>query len=116
MKKVKLRNKFEKKIHRQLTKAKIIFTYESMQIPYVLARHYIPDFILYTKTGKIYVETKGYLRADDKRKLVAVKRQNPSMDIRLVFYDSRLANTRWATKNGFKYAVGKIPKEWLDGL
>lgn len=112
----KPRNKFEKKIYRQLKKAKIRFLYEGIKIPYVLARHYIPDFIITTPKGKIYVETKGYLRPDDRRKLVAVKRQNPGMDIRIVFYDRRLVNVNWAIKNGFKYAIGSIPEEWTVGL
>lgn len=114
--KVKLKNKFEKKIHLQLKRNKCIFKYESERIPYILARHYIPDFVINTPTGKLYVECKGYLRAEHKSKLVAVKRQHPEKDIRILFYSTRKANIRWAEKTGFKYAVEKIPKEWLDGL
>ena len=73
---LKLRNKFEKRIYSQLSRAKVSFKYESEKIPYLLARHYIPDFIIQTKTGKIYIECKGYLRPEHKAKLIAVKKLN----------------------------------------
>lgn len=111
-----MRNRFEKKISQQLKKRKVSFKYESEQIPYVLARHYKPDFIVTTPTGKIYIECKGYLRPEHKSKLVAVKRQHPSIDLRIVFYASKKEYIKWAEKHGFKYAIGLIPKEWLDGL
>jgi predicted nuclease of restriction endonuclease-like RecB superfamily len=110
----KPRNKFEKKIARQLTKANATFKYESEKIPYVLAGHYIPDFIISTSLGKIYIETKGYFRPEAKRKMVAVKRQHPELDIRLVFYKRSKAYEKWAIKNGFKYSFEHIPEEWLQ--
>jgi hypothetical protein len=109
-----LRNQFEKKIHRQLKRAKKIFKYEGEHIPYVLARHYIPDFIIYTKSGKIYLECKGYLRPEHKCKMVAVKRQHPNLDIRMLFYAFNKKYITWAEKNNIRYAIGTIPKEWLD--
>lgn len=115
-KKKKTRNKFEARIHRQLKRAKVIFKYEEEKIPYILARHYIPDFILYTPLGKIYVECKGYLRPEDKSKMAAVKRLNPNLDIRILFYSHNLKYIKWAERQGFRYAIDKIPKEWLDGL
>lgn len=112
----KLRNLFEKKLYAQLKKAKISFQYESERIAYVLARHYIPDFIIQTPTGTVYIEAKGHLRREDKAKLIAVKRQHPEKDIRIVFYRKDKARETWAVKNGFRYAVETIPKEWLDGF
>lgn len=114
--KKKLKNKFEIKINRQLKRSKLIYKYESERIPYVLARHYIPDFIVQTITGYLYIECKGHLRREDKAKLVAVKRQHPEKDIRIVFYKRTVQSVRWAEKNGFKYAIDKIPSEWLRGL
>ena len=108
------RNKFEEKILKQLSRAKIVFKYESEKIPYVLARHYIPDFILTTKSGKIYVEVKGYLRPEHKAKMVAVKKQHPEKDVRIVFYSKNLKYIKWAERHGFKYGIGEIPKDWLD--
>lgn len=112
----KLKNKFETRIYKQLKRAESIFTYETEKIPFVLARHYIPDFIIQTPLGKVYVECKGYFRADDKRKLLAVKRQHPNLDIRILFYAFQESYVRWASKNRFKYAIEKVPKEWLKGL
>ena len=109
-----MRNKFEKRIAKQLTKARVNLDYETEKIPYVLTGHYIPDFIIYTTLGKVYLETKGYFRPEAKRKMVSVKRQHPGLDIRIIFYNKTKANEKWALKYGFKYAFEKIPKEWLD--
>jgi hypothetical protein len=64
----------------------------------------------------LIIEGKGYFKAADKRKMAAVKRQHPELDIRLVFYRENKKDIRWCLKNGFKYAVGKIPQDWLKGL
>jgi predicted nuclease of restriction endonuclease-like RecB superfamily len=112
----KVRNKFEKKTERQLKRAKVRFGYETEKIPYVLAGHYIPDFIISTPTGRLYIECKGYFRPEHKRKMVAVKRQHPNLDIRIVFYRGTPGNIRWAERYGFKYSIEKIPEEWLRGL
>lgn len=108
------RNKFEQRIYLQLKKSKLSFKYESEKIPYVLAGHYIPDFIIHTRLGKIYIEAKGYFRPEAKRKMVAVRRQHPELDIRLVFYSASKSNVRFAERYGFKYAIETIPKEWLN--
>lgn len=109
----KPRNLFESKTYQALKRKKVKFSYESERIPYVLAGHYIPDFLVVTPLGKIYIECKGYLRPEDKRKLKAVKTQHPEKDIRILFYENRKPNIKWAERAGFKYAVGIIPKEWL---
>ncbi len=108
-----LKNKFETRLFKQLKKLKANFKYESEKIPYVLSGHYIPDFVIITPTGKVYVEAKGYFRPEHKRKMAAVKRQNPHLDIRILFYSSNKQYIKWAERNGFKYAVGDIPKDWL---
>ncbi len=112
----KTRNKFEKKVYDQLKRAKCLFDYESERIPYVLARHYIPDFILKTNTGTIYIECKGYLRPEDKAKMAAVKRLHPSKDIRILFYRKVQSQIKWAERNGFRFAINKGPRDWLDGF
>lgn len=112
--KKKTRNKFELRIHDQLKRSKVKFNYESEKIPYVIYGNYIPDFIIETKLGKIYLETKGHFRPEAKRKMVAVKRKWPDLDIRLIFYTPNRINIRWAEKNGFKYCFHSIPQEWLD--
>jgi predicted nuclease of restriction endonuclease-like RecB superfamily len=113
---MKLKNKFETRVAKQLKRSKCGFKYESRRIPYILARHYIPDFEVQTPTGILYIECKGYLRPEHKAKMVAVKKQHPEMDIRIVFYAQKKAYIRWAEKNGFKWSVEKIPTDWLKGL
>lgn len=112
----KTRNKFETKILQQLKRSKVSFSYESARIPYTISGHYIPDFIITTPTGKIYLETKGYFRPEAKRKMVAVKKQHPELDIRIIFYSNSKANIRWATKYGFRFAFREVPEDWIKGL
>lgn len=112
----KLRNQFEKAIYASLKQSKVSFKYEGERIPYVLAGHYVPDFIIQTPTGVLYIEAKGYLRPEHKRKMVAIKRQHPNLDIRILWYSYNNKNIKWAEKNRFKYAISTIPKEWLEGL
>lgn len=109
----KLKNKFEKKLHAQLKRSKLPFKYEGEKIPYYFTGHYIPDFVVKTSEGTLYIEAKGYLRPEHKRKMVAVKKLHPTLDIRLVFYSKNKQYVRWAEKHGFKYAFEVIPKEWL---
>jgi predicted nuclease of restriction endonuclease-like RecB superfamily len=110
------RNTFEKDLRRQLRRAKVAFTYESRKIPYVIAGHYLPDFTVTVPNGEIIIEGKGHFRPEDKRKMVAVKKCNPQLDIRIVFYSSKLSDIKWCKRHGFKYAIKRIPKEWLMGM
>lgn len=82
-------------------------------------KRYLPDFVL---PGNVVVECKGRLTAADRKKMLLVKRQNPDLDLRLLFqFDNKLSprsKTRystWADKNGFPWAVGSIPRGWLRG-
>lgn len=110
------RNRFEKKLHQQLKKAKVNFKYEPVKLPYVLSGHYIPDFVLYRPDGMVYIEAKGYFRPEHKRKMVAVKKAHPTIDLRIVFYSFKTKDVRWAEKNGFPYSIGTIPKDWIDNV
>jgi hypothetical protein len=92
------------------------YAYERDRIPYILARFYLPDFVVSTSRGLLYIEAKGHLRREDKAKLAAVKKQWPQKDIRIVFYSKNIKNIKWANRIGFKWAVGTIPEEWLMGL
>ena len=111
----KVKNKFELKILNQIKGSGCKVKYEGEKIPYVLAGHYIPDYIITTPSGKLYVEAKGHFRPEAKRKMVAVKRQHPELDIRIVFYRYNVKYERWANKYGFKFAWGVVPDEWLQG-
>lgn len=64
----------------------------------------------------MYIETKGHFRVEAKRKMAAVKKLHPHLDIRIVFYKRKLADIRWAEKHGFPWAIGTIPEEWMEEL
>jgi hypothetical protein len=108
----KTRNNFEKEFEKFLKKKKIKHKYENKKIPYVYSGHYLVDWDL----GAFIVETKGYFRPADKRKMAAVKKCNPTLDIRFLFMRYKEADVRWCKKYGFPYAIGTMPDEWLVDL
>jgi hypothetical protein len=69
-----------------------------------------------------FVEYKGYLRPEDKTKMVAVRKQYPDLDIRFIFQRANKPSYKgakttyadWAEKNGYLWAEGIIPEEWLN--
>lgn len=111
------RSGFESDLAKDLGKSKIRFEYETLKLSYTLKKTYTPDFIL---PNGVIVEAKGVLDPDTRQKMLAVKTQHPSLDIRLVFQNAnnklrKGSNTRywqWAEKNGFPWADKRIPKQW----
>ena len=121
-----LRNKFEQQVFKQLrhdergTKLKEA-RYESEVFQYVISATYTPDFVLEMKDGtKLYIESKGWLMPEDRKKLLLIKNQYPSVDLRLVFQqDNKISRkgmrySEWANRHGFKWAIGVVPKEWFS--
>ena len=116
------RSKFEAEIAATLTKKEVSFRYESLDLKYIIRGTYKPDFIL-SQNG-IIVETKGFLSPEDRRKMVAVKAANPSLDIRFCFQNANtklsrgkkrsLSYGQWATKNGFLWCHKTIPTQWYE--
>jgi hypothetical protein len=96
--------------------------YEKEKLDYILVKNYIPDFIVTFSDGrKVYIEAKGYLRGEDRAKLLATKDRHPDKDIRIVFSKDNRLNKKsrsrysdWAKKHGIPYSVGSIPAEWLE--
>lgn len=117
------RSTFEADVAEAMDEAGIPWTYEESRFPYETPHVYTPDFSL---PGKVYVECKGYFPAIDRKKLLAVKRANPDLDIRILFQDAsrtllprnRAPTSRtygqWATANGFIWAEGRVPpRSWV---
>lgn len=115
------RSGLEETIAADLTLKGVGFTYEELKVPFTKPAkpcHYTPDFIL---ENGIVVESKGRFLTEDRQKQLLVKAQNPDLDIRFVFSNSksRIAKrspttyAAWATKNGFRFADKAIPEEWL---
>ena len=95
------------------------YEYESLKVAYTIQHHYLPDFIL---PNGVYLETKGYWDADDRRKILAVIRDNPDIDLRMVFQapfnkiskKSKTTYAQWCEKHNIKWAaVHAIPIDWL---
>jgi hypothetical protein len=114
-----MRSKLEEKVAQLLNELGVSFEYESTKVPYILQCNYTPDFLL---PNGVYLETKGHLTPEDRRKMVAVKKANPDLDIRFVFqapYNkiekrSKTTYAAWCEKNNFKWcAYHSIPIEWL---
>lgn len=108
---------FERKIASNLAARGVKFGYETLVVEYTLDGEYHPDFIL---PSGVIVEAKGLLDRASKRKMVAVKKQHPELDIRMLFMlaDKKIPGTKqthsqWAEKNNFLWAEGEIPEEWL---
>ena len=112
----------EENISNQIESKGINVQYESEKIPYIVpaSQHtYNPDFKL---PNGIFVETKGRFVAADRKKHLLVKAQNPTLDIRFVFSNSKNKITKtskttygdWCDKNGIKYADKIIPDSWFE--
>lgn len=115
------RSGLEEAISEQLKALNVDYGYEAIKIPYytpALPHKYTPDFVL---PNGIIIESKGLFTSDDRKKHELVKAQNPSLDIRFVFSNSRQRITKlsktsygmWAAARGFLYADKLIPTEWI---
>lgn len=102
--------------------------FEAEKLSYIIESEYTPDFVITKKDGtKIYIEAKGNGHQFDetvRRKMLAVKRAHPDLDIRIVFHnDGKVGRTRkdgtymrqsdWAKRHGFPFAIRTIPKDWF---
>ncbi len=123
------RNRFEQKTAQDLEGHKADFVYEKTKFDYVVEGKYLVDFSIKKKNGEMmHIETKGNGLSFDghvKRKMIAVKKAHPNLDLRIVFYaDGKCGPKRkdgtfmrqsdWAKKYGFQYAIKDIPDEWYS--
>ena len=105
----KYRSRYEANIAKDLKAKGIKFEYETVKIPFYLS-----------KKG---IEAKGRFVSSDRTKMKQVVKENPSLDIRMLFmrdqWCTKLKKKRysdWCNDHGIKYAFGiSLPKEWLRG-
>ncbi len=116
---IRYRSGAEAAVARDLRERGVEFCYESESFIYESPRIYTPDFNL---PNDIHVEFKGRFTAEDRRKMLEVKRAHPKMDLRIVFQraNARLSRSPksmtyaiWASRHGFPWAEGLVPEEWL---
>ena len=123
MKKKKKTSKFKSGLEEQVAKLLeglgVTYEYESCKVPYPIQHHYHPDFIL---PNHVHLETKGYWSAPDRRKIAAVKRDNPELDLRMVFQSpynkiskgSKTTYAKWCEKHDIPWThFHDIPIDWL---
>ena len=115
----KYRSGLEEKVANLLEGLGVSYEYESKRIPYTIQHHYCPDFIL---PNHVLLETKGYWDAADRRKVKAVKQDNPELDLRMVFQapfnkiskKSKTTYAQWCDKHAIPWtSFHNIPIEWL---
>jgi len=130
------RSRFEKTTADQLTSKKIKFKYEESKFDYLvqgknlivcpncgplkaqIVRKYTPDFEIVK--NQVFLECKGRFLQKDRSKMIAVKKQHPKLDIRMVFMRDNVMKDRadkitymqWAKKYGFPACVKTIPDDW----
>ena len=113
------RSGLEEKVADLMVELGIKYEYESTKIPYEIQFTYTPDFIL---PNGIYLECKGLWEPEDRRKIKAVIKDNPHLDIRMVFQapfnkiskKSKTTYAQWCEKHNIKWAAAHaIPIDWL---
>ena len=114
------RSRFELEFAQYLAKNKIKYEYEKDKFRYIVPiKSYTPDF--YLMDYGFYLELKGNLDVTDRVKHLLVKEQNPSLDVRFIFpnskkkiyKDSKTTYATWCDRHGFLYANNRIPSIWL---
>ena len=115
----KFRSKLEERVADLLEGLGVSYEYESNKVPYIIQHHYVPDFVL---PNHVYLETKGYWDPKDRRKILAVLRDNPDLDLRMVFQapyntiskKSKTTYAQWCEKHNIPWtSFHNIPLDWL---
>ena len=137
-KKTEYRSGLEEQIAKQLESGNIPFEYESVVLKYMVPESdhaYTPDFILKKKNktsssgakdtenggGCMFIEVKGYLDLEMRKKYKSIRHSNPDADIRFLFgnWDNKIRKgskktyRMWAEGLGFKCANKEIPRSWI---
>lgn len=121
------RSIFEDSIDKNISKQiKNLIGYESEKLDYVIHHTYNPDFIISGKDGKkIYVEAKGFFDVNDRRKILAVIKCHPNIDLRMIFQNpnnkisknSKITYSKWCEKNGINWSQNiSIINQWYKEI
>ena len=115
----KFRSNLEKSVADLLEQLGVSYLYESEKLSYTISHNYTPDFVL---PNYKYLEAKGYWAAEDRRKILAVKRDNPDIDLRMIFQSpyntiskkSKTTYAQWCDRHDIPWTSYKdIPIDWL---
>ena len=117
----KFRSDYELQVAKRLAEQGVAFEYEAHKLMYYpKPKIYIPDF--YLPESEIYVEAKGFFSPTDRQKMLLVIKDNPFLDIRMLFLrasnklnrSSKTTYGTWCDRHGIQWADGQIPQEWLE--
>ncbi len=115
----KYRSGLEEQVAELLSGLGVSYEYESKKIPYVIQHTYTPDFVL---SNNVILECKGYWDAADRRKIKTIKKDNPDIDLRMVFQSpyntiskkSKTTYAQWCDNLGIPWtSFTNIPLDWL---
>ena len=114
------RSHLEEKVADLLVELNIDYDYETKRIPYTIQHHYTPDFIL---PNGVVLECKGYWEPSDRRKIKQIVKDNPDLDLRMVFQapfnkiskKSKTTYAKWCDRLKIPWcAYYDIPIDWLS--
>lgn len=102
------KSKFEQKFAQKLQQLNLPVKYEPDTITYTLTNTYKPDWKI---SDNVYIETKGLWEPSDRRKILAVINQNPSITIIMCFQNpnipinkgSKTTYAKFCDKHGIKW-------------
>ena len=126
---VVLKSGLEEVVFTYLKKNKLSFKYEGLKITYFqpeIKKTYTPDFPI---KGSFIIETKGAFNSADRKKMKLIKKQNPQLDIRFIFSNSKTkigkksltTYGKWCELNNFPYhciqsTKETFPNDWLKEI
>ena len=117
----KFRSDYELRVAKFLSEQGIKYEYEAHKLVYYpKPKTYTPDF--YLPDSDIYVEAKGFFSPADRQKMLLVIKDNPLLDIRMLFLrasnklnrSSKTTYGAWCDKHSILWADGQVPLEWLE--
>ena len=124
-----LKSGLEELVYNYLNKNNCLFEYEGKKITYfqpAIKKTYTPDFPI---DNSFIVETKGAFNSADRKKMKLIKKQNPKLDIRFIFSNSKTkigkksqtTYGKWCELNSFPYhciqtTKQTFPKDWLKEI
>ena len=113
------RSGLEEKVADLLVELGVSYDYECVSYPYTIQHLYTPDFVL---DNGVILEIKGYWDPPSRRKIRQVIKDNPKIDLRMVFQDpykriskkSKTTYAKWCERYHIRWCAAHcIPVDWL---
>ena len=120
----KPKNKYRSALEKEFSKEvkRKGFKYEPFDVPYIVHRHYKPDFV--HEDNKVMVEVKGFFRIGDTLKYKSIRDtiledtwellfllSNPNKKVRK---GGKITMGQWCDKEGFKHSTLHTARQLVD--